>query len=85
MRKSGDNLKDINREKAAVNKKLRDRNAELAENRNEWKARSKELDLQLQVAREEAERERMRADEECERADKLMAEIEIVRGKKSRN
>ena len=84
MRLSRDNLKNINREKAAKNKKLRDRNAEIAESRDQWKARSKELGGQLQTAREEAEFERMRADKECERADKLQAEIEVVRGKKSR-
>lgn len=67
-----------------MNKKLRDRSVELAENRDQWKARSKELDRQLQVVQEEAECERMRADKERERADKLQAEIETVWGKKSR-
>lgn len=84
VRDSRDNLKSINREKAAMNKKLRDRNVELAENRDQWKARSKELDRQLQAVQEETERERMRADKERERADKLQAEIEMVWGKKSR-
>ena len=84
VRISRDNLKNINREKAAMNKKLRDRSAELAENRDQWKARSKELDRQLQVAQEETERERMRANKERERADQLQTEIETVRGKKSR-
>jgi len=84
VRLSRDNLKNINREKAAKNKKLRDRNAELVENRNQWKTRSKELDRELQKTREEAEFERMRADEERKRADKLQAEIELVWGKKSR-
>lgn len=77
VRNSRDNLKSINREKAAVNKTLKDRNVELAENRDQWKARSKELDRQLQAAQEEIERERMRAD-------KLQVEIEAVWGKKSR-
>lgn len=84
VRNSRDNLKSTNREKTAMNKKLRDRNVELAENRDQWKARSKELDHQLQAAKEEAERERIRADKECERADKLQTEIEVVWGKKSR-
>lgn len=84
VRHSRDNLKNINREKGAKNKKLRDRNAELVENRDQWKARSKELGRQLQTAREETEFERMRADKERERADKLQTEIEIVWGKKSR-
>ena len=84
VRNSRDNLKSINREKAVVNKKLRDRSAELAEGRDRWKARSNELDRQLQAAQEETERERMRADNERERADKLQTEIEAVWGKKSR-
>lgn len=77
VRNSRDNLKSINREKAAVNKKLRDRSVELAENRDHWKARCKELDHQLQAAQEEIEREKIRADQ-------LQAEIESVWGKKSR-
>ena len=84
VRNSRDNLKDINREKAAMNKKLRDRNVELTESRDQWKARSKELDCQLRTAEEETEHERMRANKERERADKLQAEIETVWGKKSR-
>jgi len=84
VRSSRDNLKSINREKAAINKKLRDRSVELAESRAQWKARSTELDRQLQASQEEAARERMRADKERERADKLQAEIETVWGKKSR-
>lgn len=84
VRNSRDNLKNINREKAAKNKILKDRNVELAENRDQWRSRSKELNRQLQVAQEEIERERMRADKERQRADQLQAEIEAVRGKKSR-
>jgi hypothetical protein len=84
VRHSRDNLKNINREKAAMNKKLRDRSVELAEGRDQWKVHSKELERQLQAAQEETERERMRADKELERADKLQAEIEAVWGKKSR-
>lgn len=77
VRHSRDNLKNINREKAAVNKQLRDRNAELTENRDQWKARSKELNRQLQAAQEEIKLERMKAD-------KLQVEIEAAWGKKSR-
>jgi hypothetical protein len=84
VKNSRDNLKSINREKAVMNKKLRDRAVELADGRDEWKARTKELDRQLQAALEEIERERMRADKERERADRLQAEIEAVWGKKSR-
>ena len=84
VRNSRDNLKNINREKAVVNKKLRDRSVELAESRDQWKAHGKELDRQLQAAQEETELERMRADKERERADILQAEIEAVWGKKSR-
>jgi hypothetical protein len=84
VRRSRDNLKNSNREKAALNNALGKRNAELAENRDQWKARSKELDRQLQAAQEETELERMRADKERERANKLQAEIEIVWEKKSR-
>ncbi len=84
VRLSRAKLKNINREKAAKNKKLIKKAAELAENRDQWKARSKELNRQLQAAREETELERMRADQERERADKLQTEIEAVWGKKSR-
>ncbi|HNA62596.1 MAG TPA: hypothetical protein PKW79_05935 [Rhabdochlamydiaceae bacterium] len=84
IRLSRANLKNINREKAATNKRISDRNAELTESRDQWKERSKNLDRQLQTAREETEFERMRADKERERADKLQAEIEEVWGKKSR-
>jgi chromosome segregation ATPase len=84
IRLSRDNLKNMNREKAAANKKIRDRNAELDKSRDQWKERSKDLDRQLQTALEEAEFERVRADKERERANKLEAEIEEVWGKKSR-
>ena len=84
VRDSRDNLKRINREKAVMNKKLRDRSAELTESRDQWKARSKELDRQLQAAQEEIEQERMQLSKERERADTLQAEIEAVWGKKSR-
>ena len=81
---SRDNLKSDKRETASKNKKLRDRNVELIENRDHWKTHSKKLDRQLQTAQEEIERERMRADRERDRADQLKAEVELVRGKKSR-
>lgn len=84
VKNSRDNLKNINREKAVINKKLRDRSVELTESRDQWKAQSKELDRQLQAAKEETELERMRADKERRRADRLQAEIEAVWGKKSR-
>ncbi len=91
LRTSRDDLKLNNREKTLCNKKLRDRNVEITENRDQWKARSKELDRQkeemeqqIQATKEELERERMRADKERERADKLQAEIETVWKKKSR-
>ena len=77
-------LKSVNREKTVMNKKLRDRSVELTESREQWKARSKELDRQLQAAQEEIECERMRADKERERADTLQSEIEAVWGKKQR-
>ena len=91
LKTSRDELKLNNRDKAQRNKKLRDRNVEVTENRDQWKARSKELnrqkedlERQIQAAKEEAERERMRADEERKRADGLQAEIEAIWKKKSR-
>ncbi len=91
LRASRDELKLNNREKAKLNKKLRDRNMEIIESRDQWKARSKKFDYQrkdleqqIQVTKAETERERKRADEECERANKLQAEIEIFLKKKSR-
>ena len=84
LKESRDDLKCHNLEKSLRNKALRDRTVEITENRDQWKARSKEIDRQLQAALEELESERMRADKERERADKLQAEIETVWGKKSR-
>jgi chromosome segregation ATPase len=84
LQASRDGLKRHNHEKSLRNKALRDRTVEITENRDQWKTRSKELDRQLQAAKEEIESERMRADKERERADKLQAEIETVWGKKSR-
>ncbi len=87
---SRDGLKLNNREKAKQNKKLRDRNVEITENRDQWRNRSKELicqkedlERQVEVAKEETKRERLRADEERKRADKLQTEIEIILKKKS--
>lgn len=91
LKTSRDDLKLHNREKAQQNKKLRDRTVEITESRDQWKARSKELDRhkrdleqEIQAAKEEAERERMRADAERRRADKLQADIESILKKKSR-
>jgi hypothetical protein len=91
LRKSRDSLKLNNREKNLINQKLRDRNVEITESRDQWKMRSKELieqtkDLEQQVliAQQEIEQERMKAERERERADKLQAEIEAVLKKKPR-
>ncbi len=91
LRESRDGLKLNNREKNLINQKLRDRTVEIAESRDQWKERHKELnpqkealEQQVQVARDETERERMRAEEERERADNLQAEIQKIWGKKSR-
>lgn len=91
LKTSRDELKLNTREKALQNKKLRDRNVEITENRDQWKARSKELDRQkgdleqqILAAKEETERERIRANEERKRADKLQADIETFLKKKSR-
>ncbi len=84
MRNSRDNLKNINREKALFNKKLRDRSVELTDSRDHWRARSKELGQQLRSAQEEAESQRMRADKKHEHASKLQAEIKTMLEKKSR-
>ena len=71
-------------EKAKQNKILRDRNAEIAESRDQWKNRSKELmrhkedlEQQIEAVKEEANRERMRAEQ-------LQNEIETIWKKKSR-
>jgi chromosome segregation ATPase len=92
LRASRDGLKLNNREKTLINQKLRDRNVEITESRDHWKTRSKELDRQrealeqqIQVAKEETACERMRADEERNRAEKLQTEIESILKKKSRS
>lgn len=84
VRNAKNHLKDVCRDKTAMNKKLRDRNVELTENRDKWKIKSKELEDQLETAQKEVERERKRADHEQERAEKLRAEIETVLEKKMR-
>lgn len=83
LQDSRDTLKLKNREKSQDNKKLRDRNAEITENRDVWKARSKEFEHQLYTARKETELERIRLNEERERADRLQAELESIWKKKS--
>lgn len=83
LQDSRDALKLKNREKSHDNKKFRDRNAEITENRDAWKARSKEFERQLHTARKETEIERIRLNEERERADRLQLELEIIWKKKS--
>ena len=91
LQESRDNLKINNREKHLINQKLRDRNIEITESRDQWKIRHKEInqrnieiEKQLQEAQDDIERERIRAERECERADNLRAEIETILKKKSR-
>lgn len=92
MQASRDNLKDSNREKMHQNKKLRDRNAEITESREMWKARSKELEKtlvnqredlehQIETACKAAENEKRRAENERKRADLLQVEIENIKKK----
>ena len=90
-RKSRATLKINNRKKSEMNKKLRDRNVEIIESRDQWRARSQELDRQkedlerkVQAAKEEVECERIRADEAHKRAENLQAEIETILKKKWR-
>lgn len=83
VRVSRNHLKDVCREKTAINKKIRDRNVELTEGRDKWKSKSKELEGHLKEAKKETAREQARADQEKERADKLQAEIEMILKKKS--
>lgn len=83
VRQSRATLRKRNLEKTAMNKKLRDRNVELAERGDRWRAQSYDQERQLKEIREELERERERANQERERADKLQVEIETIWGKKS--
>jgi len=95
LKKSRDGLKINIREKSLITQRLRDRNAEIIESRDLWRSHHKELckelarqrgdlEQQVQSAQEKAECERIRADQERERADKLQVEIEAIWGKKSR-
>lgn len=52
MRASRDNLKESNQQKMLKNKELRDRSAEIAQSREMWKSRSKELERVLADQRE---------------------------------
>jgi uncharacterized coiled-coil DUF342 family protein len=90
LQKSRDGLKLKSREKAEQNKKLRDRNVEIAQNRDQWRNHSNELlrhkedlEKQIEALKTETERERMRADEERKRSDKLQTELEMIWKKKS--
>ena len=94
LTRSRDNLKDLNREKALYNKKLRDRSVEITASRDRWKEQYKEecrehrlvqeeLREKLSAFQSELELERSRANLECERAEKLQAELETIREKKS--
>lgn len=87
IQSSRDNLKEDNKEKAEKNKKLRDRNAELTENRDKWKSRCQVIEkalerqkddfqLQIKAASEAVEEEKKRAEKERERADLLQVEVE---------
>ena len=95
MQSSRDNLKENNREKTLQNKKLRDRNIEITESRDMWRSRSQELKKELESKQEEfavqihaankvIEEEKKRVEKERERADQLLAEIEVIK-KKSRS
>lgn len=92
MKASRDNLKDSNREKMYQNKKLRDRNVEIAQSRDTWKARSKELEKaladqrkalehQIETAYKTAADEKKRAENERERANLLQIEVENIKKK----
>ena len=89
LQASRDSLTLNSRKKALVNKNLQDRNVELTENRNHWKARSKELvhqkeelEQQLQAAKEGNRARTDTCNAERERANKLQAEIESIWEKK---
>jgi hypothetical protein len=93
LRSSRDNLKDLNRKKTLYNKKLRDRSVEIMVSRDRWKRQYQEQSKEHQLVQEELKGkldasqaelalERTRANAERERAEKLEAEIEKIRGKK---
>jgi chromosome segregation ATPase len=92
MQSSRDNLKADNKEKAGKNKKLRDRNVELTESRDKWKSRCQNLEktlghqkddfqLQLKAADKAIAEEKLHAEKERERADRLQVEVEEVKKK----
>ena len=92
MVSSRDNLKECNREKAQQNKALRDRNVEIAESRDLWKSRCRELErtlecqkeelrLQIEIASQAIEAEKIDKKKEHERAELLQAEIEDIKKK----
>jgi acyl-CoA synthetase (NDP forming) len=90
MQASRDNLKDSNREKMLQNKKLRDRNEEITQSRDMWRARTQELEKainavqqdyehQIEVARQLAGKERIRAENERAHAEQLQRELEDIK------
>jgi gas vesicle protein len=92
IRTSRDNLKESNQQKMLQNKKLRDRNTEIAQSRDMWKSRSKELEkaladrneslsAQIETAHQAMEDAKKRADREHERANLLEVELEEVKKK----
>jgi hypothetical protein len=92
MQFSRDNLKECNREKTQQNKRLRDRNVELTENRDKWKSHCRELEeefkcqreelrLQIESANQAIEQEKIQKDREHKRAELLQAEIEELKKK----
>jgi len=84
---SRDNLKENNREKMLQNKTIRDRNAEIAQSRDMWKSRSKDLVKVLVDQKEEltckieAANKAMEDEKKRERADILQEEIEKIKKK----
>jgi hypothetical protein len=89
---SRDNLKECNRQKTQINKKLRDRTVEITTSRDSWRKQcenyqraQEEFEQKLEISLVEVEKERARADVERERAEKLEIEIEKIRGEKSRS
>lgn len=57
MKKSRDDLKEANRQKAQEIKALRDRNVEIKESRNMWKARCQEIQKSIEIQKEELKQE----------------------------
>ena len=92
MQSSRDNLKECNREKTLQNKRLRDRNVEITDNRDKWKSRCRELEedlvrqreelrLQIEAVNQAIEQEKIHRDREHERAELLQEEIEALKKK----